>query len=146
MAESDDKIAAFVRLDSPQDKWAAVAQYVKKCYENGETAAIHVATRDDGEQLDKKIWTFEDRRFIPHFLADEAREPIIEPVLIYCGDEPIGEADVLIEAAGGHALDDIEKFDKIYDLAEVYDDELQELSRKRYRKYQEAGYSMRYKK
>jgi len=144
MGAQTDRIAEFIHLPSPEDKLRAVCQRVKRCYERGQTVAVHVADRDEAERLDDLMWTFEDGAFIPHVVCSEAEQPAIEPVVIYWGDEPLGEAQVLVEAAGGEPTGRFEQFDHVVDFAETYDEALRELSRCRYKACQEAGYRMRY--
>ena len=100
--------------------------------------------------LQKKIQTSnysgpdEDRAFIPHVRTAQAKAPVIEPVLIHCGDEPLAESDVLVEAAGGAPDGRALRFEHVFDFAEVYDEDLRQLSRERYKACQEAGYRMRF--
>ena len=138
------KIAEFIKLHSPDQKPVLICQWVQKCYEEGRTVAVHVASAGEAAALDKQLWTFSDQTFIPHVLASKAQEPVIEPVTICCGDEPSGQADVLIEAAGGAPGDRFRQFDHVFDFAEVFDDALREQGRARYKACQEAGYKMRF--
>ncbi len=144
MIQESQKLAEFIKLDSPEEKLRLVCLWTQKCYERGETAAVHLAGREEAERLDGKLWTFEDRAFIPHVRFEQAEEPVVEPVVIYCEEEPLGEAEVLIEAAGGEPSERFRGFDHVFDFAETYDEHLRELSRRRYTACREAGYRMRF--
>jgi len=144
MAEKRDKIAEFIKLQSPETKMDILCRAALRCYEGGETVAVHVAAEDEARVLDERMWTFNDQSFMPHALAAEATEPVIEPVLIYWGEQEVGEADALIEAAGGEPAQTALRYDHIVDFAEVYDHTLREVSRKRYTALREAGYRMRF--
>jgi DNA polymerase-3 subunit chi len=144
MGESDEKRAEFIRVQSPREKAMLVCEWTLYCYEQARTVAIHVAGRGQAEKLDKLLWSFRQESFLPHVIAAEADEPIIEPIRIYCADDGWGQEDVLIETAGGEPTERFREFDHLYDFAEVYDDQLRELSRRRFKACQQAGYKMRF--
>jgi DNA polymerase-3 subunit chi len=144
MAETEEKVAEFIRLESAEDRLRVVCKRVQMCYEDGTSVAVRVASREEAEQLDGMMWTFQDISFIPHVRSGEAEQPVLEPVIIYSVGEPVGGADVLIEAAEGEPGDHFRQFDHVFDFAEVYDEALKEASRRRYKAYQQAGYRMRY--
>ena len=138
------KVAEFVKLETAGEKLRLICSRVLKCYQGGRTVAVHVATRQEAEELDDMLWTFSDTAFIAHVQHSQIEEPVLEPVVICCGSEPIGEADVLVEASGGPAEDGFTRFEHVCDFAELYDDELREASRRRFAAYKDAGYRMRY--
>ncbi|MDP6438887.1 MAG: DNA polymerase III subunit chi [Candidatus Brocadiia bacterium] len=146
MPEAGQKVAQFISLDSPEGKLPMVCERALHSYEQGRTVAVRVASRPEAERLDDLMWTFKDRSFIPHALAAEAEEPVLEAVLIYCEGEEPGEANVLIHAAGGEPDEALTRFPRVLDFAEVYDDELREAGRRRFAACREAGYRMRYVK
>ena len=144
MPETGQKVAQFINLSSPEDRLPKVCERALRFYERGLTVAVRVASRGEAEHLDDLMWTFKDRCFIPHALASEAEEPVLEAVLIYCEAEEPGGAEALIHAAGGEPDEAITRFPHVLDFAEVYDDELREAGRRRYSACREAGYRMRY--
>ena len=144
MAEKNEKIAEFIRLQSSEERLRLVCEWTLRFYENGQTLAVHVAAPQEAGRLDEMLWTFQDGSFVPHVRASEAEEPVMEPVVICSDDQPAGEADVYIEAAGGEPREQFRNFLRILDFAELYDEGLAEASRRRYRAYKEAGYRMRY--
>ena len=138
------KTAEFTRLASPDLLLDLVCRRVRECYERGETVAVRLADQKTARALDEQLWTFSDQTFIPHLIASEAEEPIIEPVLIYCGDEPLAPADALVHASGGDRAAGFEAYEHVFDFAEVYDERLRRQSRRRYKACQAAGYKMRF--
>ena len=144
MADENAKVAEFVRLESPEARLPAICERTRRCCERGLTVAVRLATRGEAGRLDEQMWTFQEAAFIPHVLLGEAEEPVIEPVVIYCEDQPLGEADVLIHAAGGEPGDWFRPFNHVIDFAELYDEALREAGRRRYAAYKDAGYRMRY--
>lgn len=144
MTRGNAKVAEFIRLESPGDRLRFVCRRVQKCCEGGASVAVRLGSQEETERLDDMLWTFQDISFIPHVRFCDSQKPVIEPVVIYCAREPIDEADVLVEAAGGEPGDHFRPFCHLFDFAEVYDESLKEASRRRYKAYQQAGYSMRY--
>jgi DNA polymerase-3 subunit chi len=148
MPETDtadrERVAEFIALQTPEEKLHLVCQWSLRCYRQGHTVSVRVAGDRDARRLDKLLWTFADMTFLPHAIAHNATEPVLAPVLIYCEDEEPEEADVLFEAVSGKPLASFERFPHIYDFAEVYDEELRNLSRERFSTYKDAGYRMRY--
>lgn len=144
MADAEHRIAEFIKIGAPGDKMPAVCQWALRCHEAGKTAAVRVATLKEAEQLDDLLWTFSDRAFIPHAIASQAKEPVLESVLIYCEGEAPGEADLLIHAAGGEPDSALTNFPRVLDFAEVYDEAAREAGRRRFAACREAGYRMRY--
>lgn len=144
MPEQSEKVAEFIRLTEPGERLREACRWVQHCYRQGHTVAVHVADRSECEQLDVLLWTFKDRAFIPHKIAAEAEEPVIEPVLLYCAGEKPGEADALVEAGGGEPADYAARYGQVYDFAEVYDEDLREQGRRRFAALREAGYRMRF--
>jgi len=144
MAEDEERIAEFIRLEAPEDKLRIVCDCVKRCYEAGLTTAVRLSDRRQAGLLDELLWTFEDQAFIPHVLGPEAKQPVLEPVAIWWGSDRPWRADALVEAAGSEPPDWLGDYRRLFDFAEVYDEELRERSRRRYKACQEAGFRMRY--
>ncbi len=143
MVSKENKLAQFVEITREDRKIKQVCLWVKRCYENGKTVAIRVKDGHSAGYVDSLLWTFDDEVFIPHTIVDHRSGPAMEPALICtCGSAP-PVMDVLIEAAGGDPSPGFEKFMHIIDFADLYDDELRSYSRRRYKAYQTAGYTLR---
>jgi len=144
MDTSAERTAEFIQLRSAEDRLHQACARVKKFYEQGRTVAVHVGEAADAERLDALLWTFEQGAFIPHVRLSDAEEPIIEPVVIYCGNEEPQEADVLLECADCPPSACFRRYRHVCDFACTFDPRLRELSRQRYRACQQAGYRMRF--
>jgi DNA polymerase-3 subunit chi len=123
MSEEPQRTATFYELPSPEEAGPLVCACTERAY-------------------DDLLWTFAQSSFIPHVRVEEAEEPIIEPVLLF-SDGP-GEmlSDVLVLRTPGDMPEWFERFPHIVDFAAVYDEELRQAGRERYRTCKEAGYGM----
>lgn len=139
-----EKVAEFIQLKSPDRKLPLLCRVAEKNFRRGNTVAIHASDEDQAEQIDGKLWTFSQNSFVPHAILERAREPVIEPVLIVFGDEQVPDSDVLMIASGRRPDGWLGRFPHVYDFAEIYDQDLRLAARERYKKYQEAGYRMKF--
>ena len=144
MSEEDEKVAKFIELQSPDDRTGLACQWIERNYERGSTVAVHAADRGQASDMDKKLWTFKQNSFIPHGIVGEVGEPIIEPVLIAAGDDEMPDSDVLMVLSDEGREQWLEHFDHVYDFAPLYDDDLKQDARRRFKAYQQAGFRMRY--
>ncbi|MGD2174533.1 MAG: DNA polymerase III subunit chi [Candidatus Brocadiaceae bacterium] len=144
MEKEAQKVAQFIELRTPQDRLGLVCRWAERCYERGETVSIHLPDPDDARELDRALWTFRQQCFIPHVRLEEAREPLIEPVVIFSDGPGDLLSDVLFLAGAVEMPAWFTEFPRLYDLAPVYDQELRQAARERYAACQEAGYRMRF--
>ncbi len=142
--QDDERVAEFIALNSSDERLRLMCQWTARFYEAGKLVSIHVGDQQTAQRLDESMWTFSDMTFLPHAIAREASEPVLEPILIYAGNEQVDPADVLFEGSDGEALPNFGDFQYIFDFAPVYDEELRTAGRQRYSTYQQAGYKMRY--
>ena len=59
---------------------------------------IHTSSPEEAGHMDKLLWTFRDRSFVPHGLLGQV-DPEMTPVVIGHGTEAGGEHEVLINLA-----------------------------------------------
>ena len=144
MPDAAEKVAEYVKLASPDDKLPAVCDWAQRLYEEGLTVAVRTASDGEARDLDDLLWTFSDRTFIPHAIAAEAEEPVLERVLIYAPGDQVGEADALIHAAGGEPDEALTRFARVVDFAEVHSNDAREAGRRRFAACRGAGYRMRF--
>ncbi len=87
----------FYLLDDTDDRaWLRLAcRLTEKAFSQSHQVCIAVESNEQAATLDKLLWTFRDRSFIPHAIADNATTPD-EPVLITTGRPPAAARDVLI--------------------------------------------------
>lgn len=138
-----EKVAQFIKLNSPERKLPLLCKWTEKHYEEGRTVAIHAADDDQAKKIDKKLWTFSQSSFVPHVILIEG-EDAAEPVLIAVGDQEVPDSDVLMVASGRDPDGWMGRFERVYDFAEIYDSDLRLAARKRFKAYQDGGYSMKF--
>lgn len=144
MGDKDEKVAEFIELKSPDERLGLACGWIERHYERGRTVAVHAADRGQASEMDKTLWTFKQNSFIPHGIAGEVEEPVIEPVLIAAGDDEMPDSDVLVVLSDEGREEWMDEFDHVYDFAPLYDDDLKQDARRRFKAYQEAGFRMRY--
>jgi DNA polymerase-3 subunit chi len=144
MATETERVAEFIELRSPDDRLPEACARTQLHFERGRTVAVYVPDPDDAAELDKALWTFRQNAFIPHVRIEEAEEPVIEPVLLFSGEAPDLQAQVLIVLTDGPLPAGFERFPHVCDFAEVYDQARRQAGRGRYTACQSAGYRMRF--
>lgn len=137
------KTAQFIEIKKPAEKNMLICKWVQKCYEAGKTSVVRASDVAAAQQLDDLLWTFSDVSFIPHTIAGDTSFQHLEPVLISYSGQNFPVMDVLIEAGGELVYPEYENFGHIIDFADLYDDKLLQLGRRRYKTYQDKGYRMR---
>ncbi|NLC70303.1 MAG: DNA polymerase III subunit chi [Desulfuromonadaceae bacterium] len=127
----------FIKLDKPE-KARHCCLLAEQHFQEGERVLIVVRDREQGEQLDKYLWTWRKSSFMPHLLVNGQNAAPEEPVVITTTCDADFGADILI-MAGPCPLEFIRHFSVGYDFAELYDAKLQEESRRRFVLYRDAG-------
>ena len=112
----------------------------KACITNTATY-IHTQTEEHSQQLDKLLWTFKEKSFIPHqFYKHEDTEKQLAPVLIGHDIEPEKNFDLLINL-DNNIPNFYSRFDRVIEIV-TNDEQQRELSRKHYTFYKDRGYSI----
>jgi len=106
----------------------------EKAFMNAQRVFIHTDSEDLARRLDERLWTFNDRSFVPHAIAG-ARSDV--PVLIGYGQAPAETFDLLINIAP-QVPDFYERSSRIADLVDA-DARRREQGRERFRYYRERG-------
>jgi DNA polymerase IIIc chi subunit len=142
MNQDKGKLAEFVELAAPGLKARLICSYAQRAFEGGRSLAVHVPDEREARELDETLWTFAQDAFIPHVRLEEAKEPLIEPVILFSGDPGDLEADVLLLSVDGDLPDWFGRFAHVRDFAVLYDEALRQASRRRYAACKAAGYRM----
>ena len=132
--------ADFYLIDKPRfrdDPLLLVCELAKKAFDSGQSTLILARSFEQAEQLDEKLWEFDERAFIPHQIAGDD-DDAITPVLIVPPDVHTSDRALVInlrdEAAPG-------LFDRVLEVVPA--DEEQRLgSRQRWKTYQHAGFEV----
>jgi DNA polymerase-3 subunit chi len=144
MSEQPQKVAEYVELSSPEDRLPLACARALRHYRRGQTVALYTTDPAQAAELDERLWTFQQNSFVPHVRLEEAEEPLIEPVVIFSGEPPDIEADVLVLVQADELPSWFGRFRRLCDFAEVYDEQRRRAARERYSACQEAGYRMRF--
>src|SRR5690606_14990833 len=134
----------FYILDRASDEFRLTfaCRLADKAADRGLAVLIRPSSPVEAKTLDELLWTFSQGSFLPHRLASDAREPLLEPVVIDDGPGPVGDRwDLLINLAS----DVPEYFSRCARRAEIVDGDASRRAqgRERYRFYRDRGYSLK---
>lgn len=128
----------FIRLEQPRSKALHLCRQAQACLEEGHTLVIRVADLQQAQSLDRFLWTWKKDSFLPHCLDEPSQTEIDEPIVIVTGERNPNGATTLIMGAPC-SLAFIDSFTQVFDFAELYDDELAQAARQRFRSYRAHG-------
>jgi len=129
--------ADFYLIAKPRfrgDPLALVCELAKRAFESGQRALILVRSNEQAEQLDEKLWDFDESAFVPHQIAGD-EDDAITPVLIVAPGVQTPDRALVVnlrdEAVAG-------TFERVLEV--VPDDETRRAgSRERWKTYKAAG-------
>lgn len=122
------------------DKTRYLCRLLRKATAQGARVAVAGSQPLIGE-LDQALWSFSAVDFVPHCLAgDEASIVDASPVLLGITAQDAPHHDVLVNL-GEDVPPGFERFARVIELVGAGDDE-RALSRRRWKVYQERGYSI----
>lgn len=103
---------------------------------------ILVTVQDDNQAiaLDRFMWTYDKGTFLPHAYSNGIVDCLDEPIVISVREENPNAATVLIMGSPC-SVDFIKRFQLAIDFAEVYDKQLAQKARVRFRGYRDAGFN-----
>lgn len=108
-----------------------------KARQQGLPVHIHAPSREEAEALNALLWTFQDVSFLPHCLADEARDADSAPIVIgWAGQQP-RSSGVLINL-DAEIPDFAAAFERIVEPVPPQAP-LRDQARARFRRYRELG-------
>lgn len=110
----------------------------EKAVDQGMRVYIQSASLAEAQRLDELLWTFSDRSFLAHEIANES-SPSHPQVMVLLGDAdpPPTHRQMLINLAD-RLPSDSEAHERIAEIVDV-DPERKRLSRERYKQYRERG-------
>jgi DNA polymerase-3 subunit chi len=111
---------------------------VEKAVDQGCTIFVRTADDEAARELDTLLWTFHDRSFIPHELAEAAvsASPRVR-VLIGSGPPGAPPAQLLVNLAAAFPSD-CELFERVAEIVDAAP-EGKALARERFRQYRDQG-------
>ena len=133
--------ADFYLIDKPRfrdDPLLLVCELAKKAFEGGHRALILARSFEQAEQLDEKLWEFDEAAFVPHQIAGDDDDDIT-PVLIVTPDAQAADRALVInlrdECAPG-------LFERVLEVVPA-DEDQRTGSRQRWKTYQHAGFEVK---
>lgn len=116
---------------------------VEKAWRLNHTVYLHAASVAGAQQLDRLMWTWSDRSFVPHVLDTPDLDPGLAaatPVRIGAGGEPDFEAEILVNL--NHEVPMFfSRFDRVAEIVGGGTEE-RALARGRFRFYRDRGYAL----
>ena len=133
--------ADFYLIAKPRfldDPLLLVCELAKRAFESGQPTLILARSADQADELDEKLWEFDDAAFIPHQLAGD-EDDAITPVLIVAPETTTADRALVInlrdECAPG-------LFERVLEVIPA--DEAQRTgSRERWKTYKAAGFELK---
>ncbi len=133
--------ADFYLIDEPRfraDPLLLVCKLAKKAFAAEQPTLILVRSRDQAEQLDEKLWEFDENAFIPHQIVGDGDDDAITAVLIVPPDETTPDRPLVInqrdECAPG-------LFERVLEVVPA-DEAERAGSRERWKTYKAAGFDV----
>lgn len=129
----------FIRLER-EEKALHLCRIADEHFLSGSRVLVIVGDENRAVTLDRFMWVWDKKSFLPHSLDNGTVDCMDEPVVISTMERNSNQAKVLIMGSPCSA-DFIDRFDLIFDFAETYDKQLAESARTRFRRYRTLGYS-----
>ena len=123
---------------------AALVPLLERCLKNDWTCLIRAQNPETLVALDKELWTFQERLWLPHAIeGEEGVEPSEQPILLTTSQENnnFAQAVFLLEDA---PIGDIDGIERAFYLIDGQDDEKVAAARKTYKAAKEAGFELSY--
>jgi DNA polymerase III subunit chi len=121
---------------------AFACRLLRKAYRKGARVVV-TAPAPVLAQLDRDLWTFEEREFVPHVRLPAAANPVLTartPIWLCTGDPPDGAPDVLVNL-GAESPADPSRFARVIEVVSTDVDDGQ-AARVRWRDYKARGLSV----
>lgn len=128
----------FHKLKKPE-KALLLCSYAADFLQQGYRVLVTVEDENQGVTLDRFMWTWDKKSFVPHVYDNGAVDCLDEPVAIVSREVNPNGARVLIMGRPCSTAF-IGRFERVIDFAEVYDDTSAESSRKRFAACRAAGF------
>lgn len=127
----------FIKLERPE-RAVLLCELAEEFSRKDQRIVIVVQDDNQGVTLDRFMWTWRKGSFVPHVYDNGAIDCIDEPVVITTREENRNGAQVLIQGRPC-SIDFVRQFAQGIDFADVYDDQLAQQSRERYKTCRESG-------
>lgn len=125
------------------DKVGYACRLLRKAYRKGARLSI-IGPADALTQLDRQLWVFDERDFVPHLRAAGAPPTALAartPIWLLDGVPPAGAPDVLVNL-GVEPPPDLSAFSRLIEVVSTEPDDAAE-GRQRWRRYEAQGIEIR---
>jgi len=119
------------------DRFLLSCRLAERIYQEGKRLYIHVPDAAEREHLDRLLWTYRDRSFLPHGLAGQA-DPDLTPILLGEGTH-LPEAPQVLINLDREIPEFFSSFQRLCEPIDL-DPEIRQAGRERYRRYGQQGY------
>ncbi|HEX6833397.1 MAG TPA: DNA polymerase III subunit chi [Rudaea sp.] len=133
--------ADFYLIDKPrfrEDPLLLVCELAKRAFEGGQRALVLTRSLEQAEQLDEKLWEFDEMAFVPHQIVGDD-DDAITPVLIVPPDAATPDRPLVINLRDEPAPG---LFERVLEVVPAVEAD-REGSRKRWKTYQHAGFEVK---
>ncbi|MCK4536930.1 MAG: DNA polymerase III subunit chi [Desulfuromonadales bacterium] len=130
----------FVKLERPE-RAAVLCELADEFFMQGKRVVIVVQDDNQGVTLDRFMWTWRKGSFVPHVYDNGAVDCIDEPVVITTRKENRNGAQILVQGQPC-PIDFVRQFELSIDFAEMFDENLKQNSRDRFKACREAGFDV----
>jgi DNA polymerase-3 subunit chi len=132
--------ADFYLIDKPrfrEDPLLLVCELAKRAFASTQPALILTRSLDQAEELDEKLWAFDENAFVPHQIAgdddDEVTAVLIVPPDVRVADRPL-VINLRDDCAPG-------LFERVLEVVPA-DEAMRTGSRERWKTYRQAGFEV----
>ena len=123
------------------DRLRFACRLLRKAYRQGARIVV-MAPADQLAALDRELWTFDERDFVPHLRVGASARPAAArtPIWLVEGQAPADAPDILVNLGAG-APAQPERFRRIIEIVGAED---AEAGRQRWRQYKAQGLRIRH--
>jgi len=132
--------ADFYLIDKPrfrEDPLLLVCELAKRAFAGAQPTLILARSLDQAEELDEKLWAFDENAFVPHQIAgdedDEVTAVLIVPPDVRVADRPL-VINLRDDCAPG-------LFERVLEVVPA-DEAMRTGSRERWKTYKQAGFEV----
>lgn len=132
--------ADFYLIDKPrfrEDPLLLVCELAKRAFASTQPTLILARSLDQAEELDEKLWAFDENAFVPHQIAgdddDEVTAVLIVPPDVQVADRPL-VINLRDDCAPG-------LFERVLEVVPA-DEAMRTGSRERWKTYRQAGFEV----
>lgn len=123
----------------PEVRERFACRLAEKAVDLGHAVFVRTDSAGQAQELDRLMWTFSDRSFLPHELATGGDfAPARAPVLIGTGTAPAAHRELLVNLTTTMPAD-LADFERVAEIVDE-DPERRRLARTRFKQYREQGF------